>query len=200
MAVDVGHHYGAPGVTSAGGIAEIEFNLALAYEVREALHAAGLAVRLIGERGGHAVLAERTRDAAGADLFVSLHHDGVQPQHLPAAERFSGYSLFVSRRNPQLARSLACASAIGSEMRAAGFRPSRYHAEPVAGDNRPFADEENGVHFYDSLAVGRTAPMPSVLVEAGVIVNAAEEARMRDAGVRRRIAQAIARGVQACLR
>ena len=196
----MGHHYGAPGVTSAGGVAEIEFNLALAFDVKRALEERSFRVRLIGERGDYAVLSERTRDAAGAALFVSIHHDGVQPQYMSVAERFAGFSLFVSRQNPQLDRSLACASAIGSEMRAAGFRPSRYHAEPVAGEDRPFADEENGVHFYDSLAVGRTAPMPSVLVEAGVIVNAAEEARLRDAGVRQRMARAIARGAKACLR
>jgi N-acetylmuramoyl-L-alanine amidase len=84
-------------------------------------------------------------------------------------------------------------------MRAAGFMPSRYHADPVLGENRPFADEENGVHYYDNLAVGRTAKMPSVLVEAGVIVNPAEEARLRDPEVRRRIARALAGGAKACL-
>jgi N-acetylmuramoyl-L-alanine amidase len=41
--------------------------------------------------------------------------------------------------------------------------------------------------------------MPSVLVEAGVIVNRHEEARMLDPAVRSRIAQAIARGVGNCL-
>src|SRR5207237_1991944 len=34
VAVDVGHHYGAPGAISAGGVAEIEFNLELADEVK----------------------------------------------------------------------------------------------------------------------------------------------------------------------
>ncbi len=77
--------------------------------------------------------------------------------------------------------------------------PSRYHADPVIGENRPFADELNGVHFYDNLGVGKTAKMASVLVEAGVIINGAEEARMNDPAVRRGIADAIARGVNRCL-
>jgi N-acetylmuramoyl-L-alanine amidase len=38
-----------------------------------------------------------------------------------------------------------------------------------------------------------------VLVEAGVIVNRAEEARMRDPGMRGRIAASIASGVRDCL-
>ena len=77
--------------------------------------------------------------------------------------------------------------------------PSRYHADPVIGENRPFADELNGVHFYDNLGVGKTAKMAAVLVEAGVIINRDEEARMNDAAVRKGIAEAIARGVKRCL-
>lgn len=199
VAIDVGHTRDKPGVISASGRAEFDFNLELAVQVANALRARGLAVRMIGERGDYAELHRRTRDARGADLFVSIHHDSVQARYLPVAERFSGYSLFVSRRNPRAAASLACASAIGARLKAAGLKPSRYHADPVLGENRPFADEPNGVHWYDNLAVGHTAAMPSVLVEAGVIVNREEEARMRDPAVQAAIAQAVAEGAQACL-
>jgi len=84
-------------------------------------------------------------------------------------------------------------------LRSDGFTPSRYHADPVLGEARPFADEANGVHYYDNLAVGRGAAMASVLVEAGVIVNREEARRMRDPEVRRRIAAAVAGGVRECL-
>lgn len=200
MAVDVGHHYQAAGARAASGMAEFEFNLQLADELRPYLERAGLKVRMIGERGDYRVLRDRARDAAGAALFVSLHHDSVKTELLPRAREFAGFSLFVSRENPQLQKSLACASAVGAELRAAGFVPSRYHADPVLGEDRPFADEENGVHFYDNLAVAHTARMPSVLFEAGVIVNPAEDARMRDPKIHARIAAAIARGVATCLR
>lgn len=158
-----------------------------------------LKVRLIGEKGDYALLHRRPRDAAGADLFVSIHHDSVKERLLPRAGEFSGFSLFVSRENPQLGKSLACASAVGAELRAAGLRPSRYHADPVLGESRPFADETNGVHFFDHLAVLRSAAMPAVLVEAGVIANPHEELRMQEPGMRRRIADAIAAGVRRCL-
>ena len=69
-----------------------------------------------------------------------------------------------------------------------------------SGAAREFADEPNGVHYYDNLAVARTAAMPSVLVEAGVIVNREEEARMADPQVRENIAGALAGGVAACLK
>lgn len=199
VAVDVGHYSGEPGVTSATGRPEFEYNLDLALDVRASLEGAGHAARLIGERGDYAVLHHRTRDAAGADLFVSIHHDSVKERLLPEADRFSGFSLFVSRENPNLPKSLACASAIGARLRAEGFTPSRYHADPVLGEDRPFADETNGVHYYDNLAVAKTAAMAAVLIEAGVIVNREEDARLRDPEVRRTLARAIAEGVTRCL-
>ena len=186
---------------SASGIPEFEFNLKLALQTKEELQKQGLAVRMIGDKGNLIFLNHRTRAAAGADLFVSIHHDSMREQVLATKrDDLAGFSLFVSRHNPQLAKSRACASAIGAELRAAGFTPSRYHADPVIGENRPFADEANGVHYYDNLGVGKTARMPSVLVEAGVIVNRKEEARMLDPIVRSRVARAIAQGVAACLR
>ena len=173
--MDVGHYYAAPGATAASGKAELEFNPELAYEVRQALERRGLRVRMIEDQ---AVLQERMRDA----------------------EFFSGFSLFVSRLNPQLGKSVACAGAIGAQMRSAGLAPSRYHADPVFGESRPYADQTNGVHFFDNLAVARTAAMPAVLVEAGVIVNPREERELRAPRMRRRIAEAIAQGVENCLR
>jgi N-acetylmuramoyl-L-alanine amidase len=200
VALDVGHYAAEPGVISISGVPEFEFNLALALEIKSSLEQQQVKVRLIGERGDYAVLHHRTRDARGADLFVSIHHDSVQERLLPQAERFAaGFSLFISRLNPKPEQSLACASAIGAKLRGAGFTPSRYHADAVLGESRPFADETNGVHYFDNLAVARTATMASVLVEAGVIVNREEERRMRDPAVRKRIAAAVAEGVRQCL-
>ena len=199
VALDVGHNLAEPGAVSAAGVPEFRYNLALAERVRAALERAGLRVRVIGERGDYGDLRARTRDARGASLFVSIHHDSVKAPMLPVAGRFSGFSLFVSHENPFPDRSLACASAIGARLRAAGFVPSRYHADPEAGEGRAFADEANGVHWFDGLAVAASATMPAVLVEAGVIVNPEEERRMADASVRERIARAIAGGIEQCL-
>jgi len=199
VAVDVGNYAAEPGVISASGTPEFEYNLALALDVKSELEKLQIKVRMIGERGDYAVLHHRTRDAAGADLFVSIHHDSVWRSLLPRADEFAGFSLFVSRDNRQVAKSLACAAAIGKALREKGFAPSRYHADRSLGGTRPFADEQNGVHYFDNLAVGRSAAMPSVLVEAGVIVNRDEEARMRDPRVRERLAAAIAEGISGCL-
>jgi N-acetylmuramoyl-L-alanine amidase len=209
VAVDVGHYAGEPGATSARGRPELEFNRELALELARALEARGLGTRLIGVNGDMAVLSRRTAVARDAALFVSVHHDSVQPHYLEEwehagerqkfSDRFSGFSLFVSRRNPGLEQSLACASAIGRELRAAGFAPSLYHAEPIPGESKPFADRANGVHFYDNLVVLHSAIQPAVLVEAGVIVNRAEELALREPATQQRLAAAVAEGARRCL-
>jgi len=200
IAVDVGHYHAEPGVISYSGVAEFEFNLRLASEVKKKLEEQGMQVRMIGDKGDLIFLNHRTRAAQGADLFLSIHHDSARAHLHSHRERFAGFSLFVSRHNPQAEKSLACASAIGAELRAAGMTPSRYHADPVIGENRPFADKVNGVHYYDNLGVAKTARMAAVLVEAGVIANRAEEKRMLDPQVRARVARAVAQGVRTCLR
>ncbi len=210
VAVDVGHYLKEPGAISARGVTEFEYNRELALEAAQTLQRAGHRTLLIGEDGMVEDLGGRAPRARGMDLFISIHHDSVQPRFLSTWEHegqprqysdlFSGFSLFVSRANPHLEASLKCASAIGEALRQAGFKPSRYHADPILGENRPFADEANGVHYFDNLAVLKTAAIPALLFEAGVIVNRDEELRMRDPAVRRRIADSIAGAVGRCLR
>jgi N-acetylmuramoyl-L-alanine amidase len=114
-------------------------------------------------------------------------------------DRFAGFSLFVSRKNAYLPASLNCASAIGGALIRAGFKPSRHHAEPIPGENRPFADESNGVHYYDGLLVLKTARQPAVLMEAGIIVNRDEELTLREPATREKIAKAVAGALTVCL-
>jgi N-acetylmuramoyl-L-alanine amidase len=208
VAVDVGHYLAEPGATSARGRPELEFNRELAVEVARALEARGIRARLIGADGDMAVLSRRTGNARDAQLFLSVHHDSVQPHYLEDwehegetrkfSDRFAGFALFVSRRNPEFAASLACASSIGAKLRAAGLAPSLYHAEPIPGESKPFADRANGVHYYENLVVLHSASQPAVLLEAGVIVNRAEELVLRDPATHRLIAAAVAEGVRAC--
>jgi N-acetylmuramoyl-L-alanine amidase len=210
IALDVGHYQEKPGATSARGRPEFEFNLDLTHEIEVALRARGHTAQIIGADGAMRSLWRRARAAEGTDLFVSVHHDstrgkfqatwayeGVEQRY---SDRFAGFSLFVSRENPAWRQGMHCASAIGAALLRAGFKPSLYHADPVVGENRPFADKANGVHYFDHLAVLRRAAMPALLFEAGVIVNRDEEMRMRDSAVRERIAAGVADGIEACLK
>lgn len=209
VAIDVGHYFEAPGAISARGRPEFGFNLDLAREIGAALKTRGHAARLIGADGKMNELWRRPRAAQGADLFISVHHDSVRERYLSAwthdgverrySDMFSGFSLFVSRENPGWNQGLLCASAIGAALIKAGFTPSWYHADPVFGENRPFADRDNGVHYYDHLAVLRHAAMPALLFEAGVVVNREEEITMSDIKVQKQIAAGVADGIDACL-
>lgn len=211
LAIDAGHSIKTQGAISARGVAEFEFNRALALTIDGALVQTGVRTTLIAVDGLTTDLASRPRRAkeAGAQLFISVHHDSAKARfHQPWVfdgkartfldERFRGFSLFVSRSNPQWPLALKCASAIGAQLIAAGFKPSRYHADPVLGSGREFADEVNGVHFFDNLAVLRTATMPALLMEAGVIVNRDEEALLAQPATQQRIASALVAGVAAC--
>ena len=189
---------------------EHEFNRQLARETALALTEADANAYLIGEHGDMDRLMDRVQSAARADLLVSVHHDSVQEHFLETwqwegaerrfSDRYAGFSLFVSRKNPQLAKSLACASSIGASLRRAGFTPSLYHAEPIKGESKPFADRTNGVHYYDNLVVLRHARGPALLFEAGVIVNRNEEIDLDSAPRRKRMAQAVAAGIAGCFR
>ena len=207
VAIDVGHSLDAPGAMSARGRSEFEFNRDLALAIGRAVNARGVATRVIGADGKENGLGPRPAKARGTRFFLSVHHDSVQPHFLQTwvhegrerrySDRHAGFSLFVSRRNPALARSLRCASGLGEELRRAGFRPSLYHADPIPGEMKPFADRTNGVHYYDNLAVLKGAASPAVLLEAGVIVNRDEELMLGEA--RERMAAAVAAGLARCL-
>jgi N-acetylmuramoyl-L-alanine amidase len=209
VAVDVGHFIEEPGATSARGRPELDFNRELAVEIESAVRGRGLGTLLIGADGFMSHLAQRTAAAAGADFFLSVHHDSTQLQFFetweydrverPYSDRYSGFSLFISRKNRAVRRSLLCASAIGEALRGAGFSPSLYHADPIPGENKPFADRRNGVHYYDNLIVLKTARTPAVLLEAGVIVNRDEELKAQSEEVRKRMAAAVADGLGRCL-
>jgi N-acetylmuramoyl-L-alanine amidase len=210
IALDIGHSTAYPGAVSARGRGEFFFNRDLADRMSDALQAQQFAVRMINVDGTATGLESRTAEAAGADFLISVHHDSVQPQYLKTwifqdqpqrySDRYGGFSLFVSRRNPDPALSLECASAMGSALRESGLTPTLHHAEPIEGEMRLLADQANGVYYYDELVVLRTATQPAVLFEAGVIVNRDEETMLSRIDHQQRIGQAVTRGLIRCLR
>ena len=199
------------GANSARGVAEFEFNRQLVLMLDAEFKRRGAATTLIAIEGRTEDLASRPRKAmeAGAQLFIAVHHDSAKARFHQdwmfegrprkfLDDRFRGFSLFVSRNSPQWPQALKCASAIGAQLIAQGFKPSRYHADAVLGELREFADEINGVHFFDNLAVLRHATMPALLFEAGVIVNRDEEEILAQIATQQRIAAAVATGVADC--
>ncbi len=208
VALDVGHTLSQPGATSATGVAEFAYNQRLARAVADALRRGGVATVLIGEDGAPLALLARGRlaQAAGASLFLSLHHDSVQPQYLstwtvggqprPYSDVFRGYSVFVSNAGRDAPGSLRFATLLGGAMREAGFTPSMHHALPVPGEGRPVVDAALGIFRFDGLAVLRSATMPAALLEAAIIVNRGEEETTQLPVTLDRFASAVANSVR----
>jgi len=208
VAIDVGHSEPRWGATSARGVKEYHFNKALALIIRDAMHAHGLTAAFLLDSGNKrrspAQRARLARDK-GAVLLLSVHHDSVQPHYLEPwnyegrtlrlCNRFQGYSLFYSEKNPKAAESLQLAADIGAALRLANFTPTDHHAEPIKGENRDFVDPVRGVYRFDDLIVLKSAPMPAVLMEAGVILNSLEENLLRNPQRQERMATAVTRGV-----
>ena len=208
VAIDVGHTRASPGAISATGHPEYEFNLRVAKLVETKLKTTGTIEPVVISSEKSRTLPERTRIAAerNADLFVSIHHDSAQDKYVEElerdraeqkfAERFSGYSVFVSYKNPQFEESLKLARRIGIAMTANGFKFAKHHAEAIRGENRPIIDPNAGVYAFDDLVVLKTATMPAVLVECGVIVNPKDEQALLDEKCQASIADAIVRGIR----
>ncbi|MDE2378168.1 N-acetylmuramoyl-L-alanine amidase [Bradyrhizobium sp.] len=211
IVLDVGHTAQSEGAISARNVAEFAYNLRLARGIEEKLKAAGFAETrlLLTEGKARASLVRRVASAnnANADLFLSIHHDSVPDKLLEDwefegkkshfSDRFSGYSVFVSRSNPDFRTSLAFAELVGKEMKAQGLDYAKQYTLPIMGRYRhPLLNEETGVYSYDELVVLRKTRMPAVLLEAGSIINRDEELKM-DSLERRNI---ISSGVAAAVR
>jgi N-acetylmuramoyl-L-alanine amidase len=208
VAIDPGHTAAEPGATSARGASELDFNDRLAARIAAALHDAGFERSFLTRRGAEAItLDERARlaNARQARLFVSVHHDSAQPHKLQTwrwrgaarlyTDRISGFSLFVSRLNAEAQRSEQFARLLGARLLGACLHPTLHHAEPIAGENRELLDAAIGLYRFDELAVLRLTHMPAVLLEAGVIVNRADERWLRSAAGQQRLAAAVAAAV-----
>lgn len=204
VALDVGHSLAEPGAFSARGRSEFAFNRDFAGVLAVSLHEQGLRVREINFSGDIQRLSERPAQATGSDFFLSIHHDSINASYLESwdwdgsAASYTdvkrGFGLFVSADNPHLQRSLRCASAMGEQLRQAGFVPTPWHGRK----HRP-ADATNGVWYFDNLVVLYRTSLPAVLFEAGVIKHREEELQLLDAQRQAIMAEALTAALSACL-
>jgi N-acetylmuramoyl-L-alanine amidase len=172
ICVDPGHgpDLGAIGPT---GLYEKDAAFLLAEVVAQKLEAKGshaVLTRQNMEEG--IVLSARTKfaEAAGADIFVSLHYnalpDGVNP------DKNRGSSAYY-------------------------FHPQSYPlAQSILRNLLKQLKLPNFGLFYDNLAVCRATNMPSVLIEPAFIMHPKEEALILDPAFREKTAAAIVAGIE----
>jgi N-acetylmuramoyl-L-alanine amidase len=211
LVLDVGHTAASEGATSARNVAEFDFNLRLARRIEEKVKAEGYPeTKLLVTEGKARPSLVRRVDAANAlhaNLFLSIHHDSVPNKLLEDwefegkkshfSDRFSGYSVWVSRDNPDFKTSLSFAEMVAKEMKAQGLQYAHQYTQAIMGKyQHPLLNKETGVYSYDQLVVLRKTRMPAVLLEAGSIINRDEELKMDSSERRDIVSGAVAAAVK----
>jgi N-acetylmuramoyl-L-alanine amidase len=214
--LDVGHTDKDSGQISARGVKEYDFNMNLARRVLEELVNTGfISTQMIVMSGSntHESRLQRSKRAndMGADLFISIHHDGVKNETLMPwqyngkthrfLDRFEGFSLWVSQKNNEYKESLSFAKTLADQLMASGLKFTTHHDELTNtakyGRIAPLVDRERGIYdAYDNIAVLYESRMPAVLLEAGMIVNRAEEQVLSSPTRRATVAKAVAGAVE----
>ncbi len=204
-AVDIGHTINIPGATSARGVPEYLFNKNIATLLHKKLQRDPSLKRsfIINETGDDLPLSARAAIAnqQGANLFVSIHHDSVEPKDLsqwfyrgkmlPHCDKFAGYSIFYSEINGNPLNSLTFAFILGSEMLHSGFCPTLHHIEKFSGGDKDLIDKTRGIYKYNKLIVLKETHMPAVLFECGIIKNRNEELQLCDPNYQHRMVEAL---------
>ena len=207
VAIDIGHTQNCGGALSAHGIYEYYYNQKVAFLLLPALSKNGFIKSFIINGDGRDIsLTRRTLEAKKnkADLLISIHHDSVKPcnlstwicngEYLYYCDLFKGFSIFVANNKLNSKSSLLFAKLLGTELQNRGFLPTLHHSDPVRGENRKLIDQEKGIYEFNKLVILRTATMPAVLLECGIIKNRDEEKSINN-DYRNKVVNAIASAV-----
>ncbi len=185
VVVDAGHGSPDGGAVGAAGTLEKDVNLAIADAVREVLEGKGISVVMtrvsddgLWETDGSIRQKKRedmnrrleiVRDS-GADLFLSIHMNAFED------DSANGLHIFYAKNHPE-----------GEELAAkiqegiAAVTKAETHAVKAADE---------------SLFLMKSPPMTAVLAECGFLSNPEEEQKLIDPDYQKRIAWAIASGIE----
>ncbi|HYE50913.1 MAG TPA: N-acetylmuramoyl-L-alanine amidase [Azospirillaceae bacterium] len=215
--IDPGHGGKDPGTIGASGLMEKDVTLDIAKELARQLgRAKGVTARLTRDTDVFLSLKERVEiaRAAKADLFISVHADSAPNAR---ARGLSAYTL-SEKASDEFAQALAqqenLADGLGvdlkhtdAEVAAILLDLAARHTMTAAlaakqsiiqGAGRDLALLDNPMRSAN-FAVLKAPDVPSVLVETGFLSNRQDEAQLRDAAKRRRIAGVLAREVSALI-
>ncbi len=214
VVIDAGHGGKDPGAISGSGAQEKRVTLAAARELRETLlRRGGYKVVLTRNRDEYIALRERVALArrAGAEVFISLHADTMPD---PQVRGLSAYTLserssdaeaeaLAERENkadlisgisfsgtsPEVAEILITLAQRETMNRS--FRLAR----SIVGSVQATSAVLPKTHRFAGFAVLKAPDVPSVLIELGFLSNAMDEKLLNTAAHRRKVAEAIADGI-----
>ncbi len=177
VCIDPGHGGNDPGAV-ANGIREKDANLAVSFLVRDMLQSqGGIEVLMTRETDRYVTHTERAAKAnqAGADLFISVHHNAASSTEARGLEIY--HSVLA-----------------GEGEKLAEFIHQRYQVLipelPTRGIRTRTRDD--GSDYY---AVIRLTRAPAIIIEGGFLTNAEDAKLIKQKHFQERQAQAISQGV-----
>lgn len=212
--LDPGHGGKDPGAIGVSGTYEKHIALAASQELRRLLQASGR-YRVGMTRGSDVFVPLEQRvalaQAAGASLFVSLHADALSDHGVRGASVYTLAATASDAQSAQLAErensadrfadpafrsaSPAVAAILASLVR----RETRVQSLALARDVVGQLDRDSPMlpnpARHAAFVVLKAADIPSVLVEMGFMSNPLDEAELRQADHRARVAAAMQRAV-----
>jgi N-acetylmuramoyl-L-alanine amidase len=214
VVVDAGHGGEDHGARSPGGLAEKEIVLDVSRRLAARLRAQGLSVKLTRQDDRFVPLETRTSlaNAAGADLFVSVHANsagtarpkGVETYFVSLDASDAGAGRLARRENSAFAGEPSLTAAADPLAALLGDLVVTEHVHESSEFAKLVQGELAGLGGGDVRGV-KQAPfvvlmgveMPAALVEIGFLSNAEDEGELRSARHREAIADSIARAVVA---
>ncbi|MDZ4730721.1 MAG: N-acetylmuramoyl-L-alanine amidase [Xanthomonadales bacterium] len=216
VAIDAGHGGEDPGAMGPNRTREKDVVLAISRELKKSIDAKpGMLAVLVRDGDYYIPLRDRYEKARKnrADLFVSVHADAFTKSSV------TGSSVFVlsSRAaSSEFARRMAdsenssdlvggvtlgdkdemLASVLLDLSQSATMEASNLVASNVFSNMRSVGKTHKNTVEHANFMVLKSPDVPSILVETAFISNPSEEQRLRDPGWQKRIASAIANGVQ----
>ena len=213
--LDPGHGGKDPGAIGVSGTFEKHVSLAAALELKRQLEADGrYRVELTRARDVFIALEDRVERAQrkGAALFVSMHADALSDRAVRGASVYTLAQTASDAQSAALARKENSADRfLGRHGAATPRRMSRKYSPAWCG-RKPGPDRHGSLAAWSATCIRicrccktlkgtpaswclKAADIPSVLVEMGFMSNARDEAALRQAEHRRRVAQAMRRAI-----
>lgn len=211
IAIDAGHGGHDPGAEGRSGLKEKNVTLDIARRLRDLLTQDGFQVVMTRYDDRFVPLYGRTAIAnrEGVDLFVSVHANASRRRSVSGFEAY-----YLSEATDDHARAIEAAenASLPQEVDSGVTRETEAILWDLLYTENRAESSDLAVHICRGLAgsgllssnrgvksarfaVLKGSRMPAVLVEVGFISHPSEEARLREASYRQRVAEGIRRGI-----